>query len=101
MHKWRGKIEDIPSKVSPRPWNITPHYYNEQDIKSIVDKNGNDVLDDFEVTDLSSYDAKHIIECVNSYEPAIREIERLQDIITKLMVNRDFEDFDKEVTNND
>ena len=96
MHKWRGLIEQIPSKVSPRPWKVRCDY--ETDNLYLADKDLNVIIEDYSGKDISDYDIDHIVERVNSYEPAIREIERLQDVITKLMVNRDFKDFDKEVT---
>lgn len=87
MHKWRGKIEEIPSKASDRPWRISHDIEN--DTLDIIDANRHIVLEDYLGADISDCNIKHILKCVNAYEPAIREIERLQDIITKLMVGRD------------
>lgn len=83
MNKWIRKAEEIHPKVSVRPWELSHDIEN--DTMDILDGNGNLILEDYSFGgEMSDYDAEHIIRCVNEYEQAIKEIERLEDVITKL-----------------
>ncbi len=84
MHQWRDKDKEISRNVSSRQWDIM--HDAENNTKNIVDSHGLHVVTDYESSRLSDHNAEHIIKCVNAYEPAIKEIERLQDVITQLMM---------------